>query len=70
MGKFPKWDGLYKVDRNEHSSASTHTVSVPLTIMDAHWWLGHISPDAIKALAREGIVTGLHILESSLPLSM
>jgi len=69
MGKFPKRDGLYKVDRNKHSSASAHTVSGPLTIMDAHQRLRHISPDAIKALTCEGTVTGLHILKSSLPLS-
>jgi len=35
--------------------------------MDAHQRLGHISPDTIRALAHEESITGLHLLESSLP---
>ena len=69
IGRIPKQHGLYKVDRNSPAPASANTASDKLTIMDAHRRLGHISPDAIKALACEGTVSGLDLLESSLPLS-
>ena len=71
MGRMLSWanspSGLYKVDKSECLQASAHTASGPLTIMDAHWQLRHISSNAIKALIHEGTVTGLDILHSSLP---
>ena len=36
VGKFAKWDSLYKVDKNGQLSASANRVAGPLTAMDAH----------------------------------
>src|SRR5882672_1152324 len=68
VGQFPKQDGLYKVDRREHPSTSAHTASDGLTIMAAHRRLGHISPEAVRALTRGDTITGLDVDMSSLPL--
>jgi len=69
VGKIPKCDGLYKVEGTVCPLMSAHTANGTLTAMDAHWWLGHISLDAIKLLICNRVVTGLDVLKPSLPIS-
>src|SRR5882724_6107519 len=58
IGLFPKWEGLYKVDTYLRDSTSTSSLDTSLSIEDAHRLLSHISPDAVKWLCKDGLITG------------
>jgi len=58
IGLFPKWEGLYKVDTHLRDSTSVSSLDTSLSIEDAHRLLGHISPDAVKQLCKDGLITG------------
>src|SRR5882724_10593833 len=46
-------------------AASTATLKEKLTMMEAHQWLGHITPNSVRHLVWQGIVTGVELLEPS-----
>src|SRR5882724_5057347 len=59
VGCFLKREGLYQVDTNHAESVSTSLADASLSMTDAHWCLGHISPDAVRLLCKSGIITGI-----------
>ena len=64
MGEVPKTDkGVYKVihDGNDGLYAATE----PITLMEFHRCMGHISPAVAKKLTEKGMATGLRVDTSS-----
>src|SRR5271168_663351 len=49
-------NGLYRVDHEEYASAVS--TKEKMSLMDLHRRMGHIAPEAVKKLVREGRVEG------------
>jgi hypothetical protein len=59
--KVPVKDNVYPIATWRPSLAKSATAPKRLTLMEAHFVLGHISPEAIKRLVREDMVSGIEI---------
>jgi transposase InsO family protein len=54
-------DGLYSVTRKLPSVKAYSVKKKKLTLMEAHRILGHIDPDSVKRMVRDGVVDGIEI---------
>ena len=64
IGEVLKTDkGVYKVIHNGDNSL--YAATEPITLMEFHHHMGHISPAVAKRLAEKGMATGLHADTSS-----
>jgi hypothetical protein len=63
LADIPVTNGLYKVEHSDHAAIAAKTV----TIEELHSRLGHISPEAAKAMVEKGLVIGIHLDEPKAP---
>jgi len=68
VGHFPKRERLYRVDTHCNDNSSISSMDTSLSMADAHCHLGHISPDAINQLCKNGLITG-HTLSHNMEIS-
>ena len=62
MATIPCTNGLYHVTAPEDPTVNyASIVMVKLTISEAHWKLGHITPSAIKYAIAKGHITGIQL---------
>ena len=52
-------NGLYRVDHEESTSAAE--IKEKLSLLELHRKMGHIAPDAIRKLVKEGRVVGIEL---------
>jgi len=65
VSHFPKREGLYKVDTHHIASMAASVPDTSLGMANAHCHLGHVSPDAIQQLCRDGLITGLALCQGT-----
>ncbi|KZV92341.1 hypothetical protein EXIGLDRAFT_614553, partial [Exidia glandulosa HHB12029] len=69
VGVVPRVDGLYQINRpSEHGARALYSYASqkrPLTWMELHRVMGHVSPAAVKAQYLRGGLTGVKVDETS-----
>jgi len=65
VGLIPAQNGLYKIEHRVAASDHALLANPALTIMDLHWCMGHIAPEAAKWLIMEGLITRVSLNSGS-----
>ncbi|KAG2053426.1 hypothetical protein BDR06DRAFT_827506, partial [Suillus hirtellus] len=59
LGEIPVNKGLYCIKGPKRPFMGAAKVNEALTMCDAHARLGHITPDSIKYMLKDGVITGI-----------
>jgi hypothetical protein len=59
LGEIPVNKGLYCIKRPQKSFAGVAKANDVLTMREIHARLGHISPDSIRQMIKDGVITGI-----------
>ena len=65
LGQVPLMEGLYKHVYTPKAAETANLTWKVLSLDDLHQWMGHISPNAVKTLVKNGYVTRLTLDMSS-----
>jgi len=66
LGEIPLVNGLYslKSSATRRLFAGVTKQGEPLTMEEVHVWLGHITPNSICQMIRDGLITGVMLDEA------
>ncbi|KIK14931.1 hypothetical protein PISMIDRAFT_16919 [Pisolithus microcarpus 441] len=64
LGEIPMTNGLYCLKRSRQIYASLVKATKPLTMAEIHARLGHIAPEAIRCMLKDGTITGITLNEA------